>query len=125
VLNTARKICPAYCRNLFHQKFDLKEQQVLKYACYHSVQSLLSSCFLSQNVNIKIYKTIILAFVLYACETWSLTLREEHMLRVFENRVLRIIFAPKREEVVRGWRKLHNEKHHNLYPSPSVIKVMK
>jgi hypothetical protein len=68
-------------------------------ACYHSVQSLLSSCLLSRNVKIKVYKTIILSVVLYGCETWSLTLREEHRLRVFENRVLRRIFGPKRDEV--------------------------
>jgi hypothetical protein len=63
-------------------------------ACYHSVQSLLSSCLLSRNVKVKIYKTLILPVVLYGCET-SLTLREEHRLRVFENRVLRKIFGPK------------------------------
>jgi hypothetical protein len=58
--------------------------------------------------------------VLYGCETWSLTLREEHRLRVFENRVLRI-FGPKRDEVTAGWRKLHNEELHNLYSSPRII----
>jgi hypothetical protein len=68
-------------------------------ACYRSVQSLLSSRLLSKNVKVKIYKTIILPFVLYVCETWSLTLREEHRLRVFENRVLRSLFGPKRDEV--------------------------
>jgi hypothetical protein len=64
-------------------------------ACYHSVQNLLSSTLLSKNVKIKIYSTIILP-VLFGCETWSLTLREEHRLRVFENRVLRRIFGPTR-----------------------------
>jgi hypothetical protein len=64
-------------------------------ACYHSAQSLLSSHLLSRNINVKIYKTIILTFVLYWCETWSLTLREEYRLRVFENRVLRRIFELK------------------------------
>jgi hypothetical protein len=59
--------------------------------------------------------------VLYGCETWSLTLREEHRLRVFENRVLRRIFGPKRDEVMRGWRKLCNEELSDLYSSPSVI----
>jgi hypothetical protein len=68
-------------------------------ACYHSVQSLLSSRLLSRNVKVKIYKNIILPVVLYGCETWSLTLREELRLRVFENRVLRRIFGPKRDEV--------------------------
>jgi hypothetical protein len=63
-------------------------------------------CLLSRNVRIKIYKTIILLVVLYVCETWSLTLREEHRLRVFENRVLRRIFGPKRDEVTGGWRKV-------------------
>jgi hypothetical protein len=65
-----------------------------------------------------------LPVVLYVCETWSLTLREEHRLRVFENRVLRI-FGPKRDEVTGGWRKLHNEELHNLYSSPSTIRMIK
>jgi hypothetical protein len=73
-------------------------------ACYHLVQSLLSSCLLSKNLKIIIYKTIILPVVLYGCETWSLTLKEEHRLRVFENRVLRRIFGPKRDEVTGEWR---------------------
>ena len=64
---------------------------------------------LSINLKIKIYRTIILPFVWYGCETWSLTLREERSLRVFESRVLRRIFRPKRDEVTREWRKLHNE----------------
>jgi hypothetical protein len=68
-------------------------------ACYQAVQNLLSSRLLSRNVKIKIYKTIILTVVLYGCETLSLTLREGHRLRVFENRVLRRIFGPKRDEV--------------------------
>jgi hypothetical protein len=59
--------------------------------------------------------------VLYGCESWSLTLREEHRLRVFENRVLRRIFGLKRDEVTGGWRKLHNEELHNIYSSPSII----
>jgi hypothetical protein len=63
--------------------------------------------------------------LLYGCETWFLTLREEHRLRVFENSVLRRIFGPKRDEVTGGWRKLHNEKLHNLQPSPSIIRMIK
>jgi hypothetical protein len=59
------------------------------------------------------------------CETWSLTLRQEHRLRVFENRVLKRIFGLKRDEVTGGWRKLHNEELHNLYSSPSIIKIIK
>jgi hypothetical protein len=68
---------------------------------------------------------MILSLVIYGCETWSLTLREEHKLRLFENRVLRRIFGPKRYGVTGGWRKLHNEELHNLYPSPSIIKIIK
>ena len=68
-------------------------------ACYYSVQNLLSSRLLSKNLKIKIYRTIVLPVVLYGCETWSLTLREERRLRVFENRVLRRVFGPKRDEV--------------------------
>ena len=64
--------------------------------CYYSVQTLLSSRLLSKNLKIKIFKTIVLPVVLYGCETWSLTLREECRLRVFENRILRRIFGPKR-----------------------------
>jgi hypothetical protein len=68
---------------------------------------------------------MILPVVLYGCETWSLTLREEHKLRVFENRVLKRIFGPKREEVMEGRRKLHNEELRNLYFLPSIIRIMK
>jgi hypothetical protein len=76
-------------------------------------------CLLVCCLKIRIYKTIILPVVLYGCETWSLTLREEHRLRVFENRVLRRIFWSKRDEVTGDWRKLHNEELHNLYSSPN------
>ena len=80
---------------------------------------------LSKKLKIKIYRTLILPVVLYGCETWSLTLREERRLRVFENRVLRIIFRPKRV-VVRGeWRKLHNEELNGLYSSPNIVRVIK
>jgi hypothetical protein len=67
-------------------------------ASYHSVQGLQSSCLFSRNVNVKIYKTITLPVVLYGIEIWSLTSSEEHRLRVFENRILRRIFGPKRDE---------------------------
>jgi hypothetical protein len=76
-------------------------------------------------VKIKIYKTIILPVVLYGCETWSLTSREEHRLRIFEHRVLRRIFGPKNDEVAGGWKKLHNEELHGLYSAPSIIRVIK
>jgi hypothetical protein len=81
---------------------------------YHSVQNLLSSRLLSKNVKIRTSKTIILPVALYGCETWSLTLREEHRLRVLENRVLGRIFGPKRDEVMEMWIKLHNEELRNL-----------
>jgi hypothetical protein len=80
---------------------------------------------LSRNLKLKIYKTVILPVVLYECENWSVTLREEHRLRVFENRVLRRIFGPTRDEVTGEWRKLHNEELHNLYSSPDIIRQIK
>jgi hypothetical protein len=89
------------------------------------VQNLLSSSSLSKNVKIKIYITIILPVVLYGCETWSLILREERRLKVFENRMLRRIFGPKREEVTGEWRKLHNEALNDLYCSPNILRVIK
>ena len=76
-------------------------------------------------VLIKIYITIILPVVLYRCETWSLTLREEHRLRVSENRVLRRIFGPRRDKITGEWRKLHTEELNDLYCSPSIVRVIK
>jgi hypothetical protein len=75
-------------------------------------------------MKIKIYKTVISPVTLYECETWSLTLREEHRLWVSENRVLRRIFGPKREEDG-SWRKLHNDELHSLYSSPHIVRVIK
>jgi hypothetical protein len=83
----------------------------------------LSSRLISKNLKIKIYETVILPVVLYGCENWSLNLGEEHRLRVFESRVLRKIFGPKREEDG-SWRKLHNDELHNLYSSPNIISVI-
>jgi hypothetical protein len=85
----------------------------------------LSSRLLSRNVKVKIYKTIILPIVLYGCETWTLALREEHRLRVFENSILREMFGPKMDEVTGEWRKLHSEELHNLYSSPDIIRQVK
>jgi hypothetical protein len=93
---------------------------------YEYVQiSPLFSRLLPKNLKMRIYKTIILPVVLYGCETWSPILREEHRLRVFQNRVLRRIFGPKRDEVTGGWRKLHNEEFPDLYSSPSTIRINK
>jgi hypothetical protein len=78
-------------------------------ARYYLAQNLLSSRLLSKKLKIRIFRTTILPVVLYGCETWSLTLKEERRLRLFENRVLRRIFGPKREEVTGESRKLHNE----------------
>jgi hypothetical protein len=78
----------------------------------------LSSRLPSRNLKIKIHKNYNFSVVLYGCETWSLTLREEYRLRVIVNRVLRRIFETKREEAVGDWRRLHNEELHNLYSSP-------
>ena len=89
------------------------------------MQNLLSSSLLSKNLKIKIYRTIILPVVLYGCETWSLTLREEHRLRLFENRVLRRIFGRKRDGVTGEWRKFHNEELNDLYCSPNIVRVIK
>ena len=93
-------------------------------ACYHSVQSLLFSRLLSKNLKTKIYKTIILPVVLYGCEAWSLTAREERKLRVFENMVLRRIFGPRRDEVTGEWTRLHNEELNGLYSSPNIAQVI-
>ena len=86
---------------------------------------LLSSSLLSKYTNIKIYRTIILPVVSYECETWSPTLREEHRLKLSENRVLRRIFGPKRDGVAGEWRKLHNEELNDLYCSPNIVRVKK
>jgi hypothetical protein len=86
--------------------------------CYHS-------SFPSKNTKIRVYRIIILPVVLYGCETWTLTLREEQRLKVFENRVLRRIFGPKREEVTWEWRRLHNEELDDLYSSLNIVRVIK
>jgi hypothetical protein len=93
-------------------------------ACYYSVQNLMSSRLISKNLKIKIYKTVILTFVLFGCETWSHTLSEGHRLRVFENGLLRRIFGPKREEDG-PWRKLYNDELHSLYSSLNIVRVIK
>jgi hypothetical protein len=80
---------------------------------------------LCRHVKIKIYKTIILPFVLYGCETWSLILSEEHTLRVFENRVLRRISGSKKDEVTGQWGRLHNGELHDLYSSPDITRQIK
>jgi hypothetical protein len=111
--------------NQNHMHEEIKSRLNLGNACCHSVQSLLSSPLLSRKLKVKIYKTIILPAVLHGCETWSLTLREGQRLRVFENRVLRRIFRPTRDEVTGEWRKLYDGELHNLYLSPDIIRQIK
>jgi hypothetical protein len=86
---------------------------------------LLLIIMMSKNLKMSVYKTIILPVILNGCETWSLTLREEHRPRVFKNNLLRRIFGLKRDEVTGGWIKLHNEGLHGLYSSPSIIRIIK
>jgi hypothetical protein len=105
-------------QNSIHE--EIKNRLKSENACYHVVQNLLSSSLLYKNIKIKIHRTVILPFILYGCETWSLTLREKSRLRVFENRVLRNIFGSKRDEVRGEWKRLHNDKLNDLY-SPNII----
>jgi len=95
----AIRVSGNFLRNVIQQK--IKSSLKSENACYHSVQHILYTSLLPKNLKIKIYRIIILPFVLYGCENWSLTLREECRLRVFENGVLRRIFGPKRDEVTR------------------------
>ena len=103
----------------------IKDRLKLGNACYYPVQNPLSSSLLSKNLKLKVCRTIILSVVLYEYETWSLTLREERRLRVFENRVLRRVYGPKRDEVTGEWRKLHNEELSDLYSLPNIVRVVK
>jgi hypothetical protein len=111
--------------NLIHE--EIRRRMNSGNTSYHSVQNLLSSRLLAKNVKIRIYKTIILPVVMYGCENWYLTLREEHNLRVCENRLLRRIFGLKRDNVTGEWRKQHNEELRDLYYSPntSIIRTIK
>jgi hypothetical protein len=93
--------------------------------CYHSVQNFLSSHLLFKNIKIRIQKTAILPLVLYEGEPWSLTVTEEQRLKLCENRALRCTFGPERNDVMAGWRKLHNKELRDLYSSPSIIRMLK
>jgi hypothetical protein len=104
---------------------EIKSRLKLGNACYHSVQNLLSSRLLSKNLKIKLYRTISLPVVMYGCETWSQTLRDERRLTVFENRVLRRVSGPKRDDVAWEWRKLHNEEINDLYSLLNIVRVVK
>ena len=104
---------------------EIKSRLRLGNACYYSVQNILSSSLISKKLKIKIYRTIILPVVLYGCENWSLTPRDERRLRVFENRVLRRVFGSKRDEITGEWRKLYNEEFSDLYSLPNIVRVVK
>jgi hypothetical protein len=110
-------------QNCMHE--EIKSRRNSGNACYHYVHCLLSSRLFSGNLSVKIYKAIILPVVLHGYETLSFTLREEHRLRVFENRVLRRIFGPTRDEVTGELRKVHNGDLHNMYSSPDIIRQIK
>jgi len=112
-------------QNSFQEEIKSRLKSGNAYACYHSLQNLLSSSLLSKNLKIKICRTIILSVVLYGCETWSLTLREKRRLRMFENRVLRRIFRSRRYEVTGECRKLHNKELNNLYSTPIIVRMIK
>ncbi|KAJ4427353.1 hypothetical protein ANN_24973 [Periplaneta americana] len=119
------KYLGATVTNINNTREEIKRRINLGNACYYSVEKLLSSSLLSKNVKVRIYKTVILPVVLYGCETWTLTLREEQRLRMFENKVLRKIFWAKRDEVTGEWRKLYNAELHALYSSPDIIRNIK
>jgi len=104
---------------------EIKSRMKSGNACYNSVHNLLPSSLLSKNTKIKIYRIIMLPVAWYGYETWSLTMREECRLRVFENRVLRRIFGPKRDEVTGEWRKLNNKECNDLYCSANSLWVIK
>ncbi|KAJ4428164.1 hypothetical protein ANN_24179, partial [Periplaneta americana] len=119
------KYLGATVTNINDTQEEIKHRINIGNACYYWVEKLLSSSLLSKNLKVRIYKTVILPVVLYGCETWTLTLREEQRLRVFENKVLRKIFGTKRNEVTGEWRKLHNAELHALYSSPDIIRNIK
>jgi hypothetical protein len=102
----------------------IKSRLKLGNACYHLVQKLLSSRLLSRNLKFNIYRTLILPVVLYGCKPWLLTFRGERRLNVFENRVLRRVFGPRRGEVTGEWRKLHNEELNDHYYFPNIVRVV-
>jgi hypothetical protein len=110
-------------QNLIEDEIKMKRNSAK--ACYHSVQNLLSSRLLLKSAKMRMHKIIILPVVLFEFQTWSLTSKAEHRFGLFENRVRRRIFGPKRDEVTGMWRKLHNEELHDLYPSPSIITLIK
>ncbi|KAJ4428734.1 hypothetical protein ANN_25727 [Periplaneta americana] len=119
------KYLGATVTNINDTREEIKRRINMGNACYYSVEKLLSYSLLSKNLKVRIYKAVILPVVLYGSETWTLTLREEQRLRVFENKILRKIFGAKKDEVTGEWRKLHNAELHALYSSPDIIRNIK
>ncbi|KAJ4441769.1 hypothetical protein ANN_11627 [Periplaneta americana] len=115
------KYLGAAVTNINATQEEIKHRINMRNTCYYSVEKLLSSSLLLKILKVRIYKTVILPVVVYGYETWTLTLREEQRLRVFENKVLRKIFGAKRDEVTGEWRKLQNAELHALYSSPDII----
>ncbi|KAJ4445522.1 hypothetical protein ANN_12202 [Periplaneta americana] len=120
------KYLGATLTNINDTREEIKRRINMGNACYYSIEKLCHHLVCCQkNLKVRIYKTVILPVVLYGCETWTLTLREEHRLRVFENKVLRKIFGAKRDKVTGEWRKLHNAELHAFYSSPDIIRNIK
>ncbi|KAJ4451247.1 hypothetical protein ANN_02708 [Periplaneta americana] len=119
------KYLGATVTNINDTREEIKHRIIMGNACYYSIEKLLSSSLLSKNLKVRIYKTVILPVVLYGCETWTLTLREEQRLRVFENKIFGKIFGANGNEVTGEWRKLHNAELHAMYPSPDIIRNIK
>jgi hypothetical protein len=110
-------------KNCIHE--EIKSRFKSENVCNHSLQNISSSSLLSKIAKIKIYRSLILPVVLEGFETWSVTLSEEYGLRVFENRVLRRILGPKKDEVTGEWRRLHTEQLYDLHSSLTIIQVIK
>ena len=104
---------------------EIKRRINMGNACYYSLEKILSSHLLYKKLKVNTYKTITLPVVLHGSETWSLTLREEHKLRMLVNKVLRKIFGSKRDGITGEWRKLHNAELYALYSSPNIIRNLK
>ena len=111
--------------NTYDIREELKRRINMGNACYYSLEKILSSHVLSKKFKVNTYKTIILPVLLYGSETWTLTLREEQILSIFENKVLRKILWAKKDEITGEWRKLHNADLHALYSSPNIIMSLK
>jgi hypothetical protein len=110
-------------RNSIHE--EIKSRLMSGNVCYHSLQNVLCSRSLSKNAKTRVYGTIILLVVLYGCKNWSLKLKEKQRVKVFENRVLRRIFGPKRDEATRKWSRLHKEEFNDFYSSTNTIRIIK